>query len=60
MKPATLIWAVLIAACLLIGIDLIIYLAGPRSGGSINALVALLVFNLLLFGGLAIYLRGRR
>lgn len=60
MKPATLIWAVLIAACLLIGIDLVIYLAGPRSGGSINALVALLVFNLLLFGGLAVYLRGRR
>ncbi|MBB4855844.1 hypothetical protein HNP40_003253 [Mycobacteroides chelonae] len=60
MKPATLIWAVLIAACLLIGIDLLIYLAGPRSGGSINALVALLIFNLLLFGGLAVYLRGRR
>ncbi|CPW50207.1 hypothetical protein [Mycobacteroides abscessus] len=60
MKPATLIWTVLLAAFLLIGLDLVIYLAGPRSGGSTGVLVSLLVFNLLLFGGLGIYLRGRR
>ncbi|ORA63614.1 hypothetical protein [Mycobacteroides franklinii] len=60
MKPATLIWTVLVAACLLVGIDLIIYLAGPRSGGSTGVLASLLVFNLLLFGGLGIYLLRRR
>ncbi|RIS73974.1 hypothetical protein D2E70_07940 [Mycobacteroides abscessus] len=60
MKPATLIWTVLVAAFLLIGLDLVIYLAAPRSGGSTGVLVSLLVFNLLLFGGLGIYLRGRR
>jgi len=60
MKPATLIWTVLLAACLLVGIDLVIYLAGPRSGGSTGVLVSLLVFNVLLFGGLGIYLLRRR
>ncbi|WP_078285290.1 hypothetical protein [Mycobacteroides chelonae] len=60
MKPTTLIWAALVAACLLVGIDLVIYLAGPRSGGSTGVLVSLLVFNLLLFGGLGIYLLRRR
>ncbi|MFD6196616.1 hypothetical protein DE4585_03239 [Mycobacteroides salmoniphilum] len=60
MKPASLIWTMVIAACVLIGLDLVIYMAGPRSGGSTGVLAALLVFNLLLFGGLGIYLRRRR
>ncbi|MBA0048793.1 hypothetical protein [Mycobacterium sp. NPDC050853] len=60
MKPVTLIWVVVIAASVLIGLDLLIYSAGPRSGSSTGALVGLLVFNLILFAGLGIYLRRRR
>lgn len=60
MKPAALIWIMTIAACVLIGLDVVIYMSGSRSGGSAGALVALLVFNLILFVGLGIYLRRQR
>ncbi|MUM16117.1 hypothetical protein FZI91_11815 [Mycobacterium sp. CBMA271] len=60
MKPVALMWTMVVAACVLIGLDVLIYMAGPRSGNSTGALVGLLLFNLMLFVGLGVYLRRQR
>ncbi|MGH3724107.1 MAG: hypothetical protein ACRDUS_08250 [Mycobacterium sp.] len=60
MRPLALFWIMVGAACVLIGLDAMIYMASPHSGGSAGALAALMMFNLILFVGLGIYLRRRR